>query len=104
VSDDLELARAGRVVVEALAELSVWRDGVGRALVGDEWDDDMASGPADLLPLIEPVGAVADLLAALGKYGDHLPDCELWRPRQVEGPHPGCTCGYVAALLRGGRL
>ena len=36
----------------------VWADGIGRSVYGNEWPGDLASGPSDLLPLLQMDGAV----------------------------------------------
>ena len=48
----------------------VWADGVGRAIYGDAWPGDFASGLDDLLPLLQMDGAVM----CVGSHREGYPD------------------------------
>jgi ferredoxin-thioredoxin reductase catalytic subunit len=46
---------------------------------------------------------VASLYQALAMYGQHLPECLLMADDEEALPSAACTCGYLNAMMLGGR-
>ena len=91
-------------ILQLLDELAVWENGVGRALYGDAWPGDLASGPSDLLPLIKPIAGIH----CTGFNADDCPicgascRCGVEPDRRGVEPNEDCVLHCAETLHDGG--